>query len=246
MDHCEAVKLLCLCPAVAGCVRVAAIVSYNQASQSSQEAPKLASVGWKICGRWRGTQFCIYKTQTIHHLHIDYFPLHLQPMWSVSYYVPRPGVWSRHTNGNTERVSAPVWAALHLPYLKYSLWWINVQHIFRYSSDFVGRDTGFNAHILAVFNAISPVLASPQCGARQCKSRALKGTCLSRVLPHLICILFLTMELWCLRYGFCLIVKLGVANQAWNYNGYGLLIANYNVSTCHFILDFWETNDRHQ
>ena len=141
MDHCEAVKLWCWCPAVAGCLRVAAIViSYNQASQSSQEAPKLASVGWRICGRWRGTQFCIYKTQTIHHLHIDYFPLHLQPMWSVSYYVPRPGAASRHTNGNTERVSAPVWAALHLPYLKYSLWWINVQHIFRYSSDFVGRD----------------------------------------------------------------------------------------------------------
>ena len=126
-----------VCPAVAGCLRVAAIVSQ---SQSSQEAPKLASVGWRICGRWRGTQFCIYKTQTIRHLHIDYFPLHLQPMWSVSYYVPRPGAASRHTNGNTERVSAPVWAALHLPYLKYSLWWINVQHIFRYSSDFVGRD----------------------------------------------------------------------------------------------------------
>ena len=82
------------------------VISYNQSSQSSQEAPKLASVGWRMCGRWRGTQFGIYKTQTIHHLHIDYFPLHLQPMWSVSYYVPRPGAASRHTNGNTERVSA--------------------------------------------------------------------------------------------------------------------------------------------
>ena len=215
--------------------------SYKQSSQSSQEAPKLASVGWR-CGRWRGTQFGIYKTQTIHHLHIDYFPLHLQPMWSVSYYVPRPGVWSRHTNGNTERVSAPVWAALHLPYLKYSLWWINVQHIFRYFSDFVGRD------LMPIFWQYSMLSLRSwhvhSAGPGRVNLELWKEP--EWVLPHLICILFLTMELRCLRYGFCLIVKLGVANQAWNYNGYGLLIANYNVSTCHFILDFWETNDRHQ
>ena len=43
------------------------VISYNQSSQSSQEAPKLASVGWRMCGRWRGTQLSTrHKQSTIY------------------------------------------------------------------------------------------------------------------------------------------------------------------------------------
>lgn len=240
MEHWSSDALVrCWCPAVAGCLRVAAIAITNPAKvlrklQSSHQSAEECVVGDVGLSYLQDTNnppstYWLFSTP----LAADVIcQLLCAETWSLE-----PAYQWQY-----RACLCTVWAALHLPYLKYSLWWINVQHIFRYFSDFVGRD------LMPIFWQYSMLSLRSwhvhSAGPGRVNLELWKEP--EWVLPHLICILFLTMELRCLRYGFCLIVKLGVANQAWNYNGYGLLIANYNVSTCHFILDFWETNDRHQ